>query len=569
MNKVKFISFTAGLVLAMAFTFSCSSDDGGGGESSPSVGDGGSSSSGGTQGSVSSSSYGNSDISSSSVGGGENSYSYCLLSGERLCLDGPFTSKDCATAGGSPSNSCPYGGVEPSSSSGEAESSSSVAPSSSSSGKQGISSSETASSSSEVESSSSVPPSSSSVVPSSSSALPSSSGVAISSSSDEPSSSSAHSSSSSITPSSSSAPTFACTITAATERRAGMVISPAPAVTCNGSTVTADLTWTPADLTPTAAGSVSISVSASSGVCSSMVAQCGSIYVTPPTFACTMAATTGRVGVAISPVPVATCNGNTVTADLTWTPADLIPTAESAVPVNVSANSGFCSGMAFRCGSITVSPPFTYESLLYEGQSYKTIKIGTQRWMAENLNYAVSGSKCNRNDPANCDTYGSLYNWSTAMALPSSCNSTSCSSQIQSPHRGICPSGWHIPSNEDWGKLFRYVGSTTVPNGIDGYIGRTAGKYLKATRGWSEYQEIYGTDEYGFSALPGGGGYSDGSFSSVDFNGLWWGWSASGNNACYLNIFYQGDGVNLLCGGSVSSSSLYSIRCLQDEDLQD
>ena len=169
MNKVKFKLFTAGLVLAMALTFSCSSDDGGGG------GGGGD-----TQGGVSSS--------SDDSGGNLQSYSYCLLSEERICLDGPFTAKDCNTAGGHPSNSCPYGGVEPSSSSG-------VAPSSNS---EGVSSSVDTD---DNPSSSGIAPSSGSVEPSSSSGVSSSVGTG-----DNPSSSSVVPSSSSeaVTPSSSS-----------------------------------------------------------------------------------------------------------------------------------------------------------------------------------------------------------------------------------------------------------------------------------------------------------------------------------------------------------------------------
>ena len=100
--------------------------------------------------------------------------------------------------------------------------------------------------------------------------------------------------------------------------------------------------------------------------------------------------------------------------------------------------------------------------------NYRTVVIGTQTWMAENLNYAVEGSKCYDNDPANCVKYGRLYDWSTAMGFPSSCNEDACSSQIQSKHRGICPSGWHLPSYDDWDILMDYVG---------GY--RTAGTKLK------------------------------------------------------------------------------------------
>ena len=389
---------------------------------------------------------------------------------------------------------------------------------------------------------------------SSSSAVPSSSSVALSSSS------SVLPSSSSVAPSSSSVPTFACAMTATTGT-VGLAITPAPAVTCNGSTVTAGLAWTPANLTPATAGNVSVSVSASSGVCSGRAAQCGSITVSPPTLACAMTATTGTVGLAITPAPAVTCNGSTVTAGLAWTPASLIPSAGGSVPVSVSASSGVCSGRVAQCGSIVSA--FTYGSLFYEGQSYKTIKIGTQTWMAENLNYVVEGSKCYDNDPAYCNTYGSLYDWATAMSLPSSCDSASCSSQIQSKHQGICPDGWHIPNNADWDKLYRYVDGTSGTSSP--YQSFTAPEYLKATSGWSD-NGVNGTDKYGFSALPGGCGWNNGSFHGVSNNGYYW--SASEHeNERYFGAYGRIMGkyyCNSASFAGDNKSSLWSVRCLQD-----
>jgi uncharacterized protein (TIGR02145 family) len=100
-------------------------------------------------------------------------------------------------------------------------------------------------------------------------------------------------------------------------------------------------------------------------------------------------------------------------------------------------------------------------SLTYEGKTYKTVKIGEQTWMAENLNFAANGGTCYDNDPANCDKYGRLYSWADAMAFNTSCNKGGCASDIQPHHRGICPPGWCIPSEADWGQLIDYVGGSS------------------------------------------------------------------------------------------------------------
>jgi uncharacterized protein (TIGR02145 family) len=173
--------------------------------------------------------------------------------------------------------------------------------------------------------------------------------------------------------------------------------------------------------------------------------------------------------------------------------------------------------------------------------------------MAENLNYAVEGSKCFSNNSAYCDEYGRLYDWSTAMGFASSCNSASCSNQIQSPHQGICPSGWHIPSQADWNTLSSYVQSTSGCSSCDARL-------LKSTGGW--YNDGNGTDQYGFSALPGGSGHSDGSFYNVGDYGLWW----SANEGNSSSAYYRGMSYNIdyAYWGSNYKSYLFSVRCVQD-----
>ena len=183
---------------------------------------------------------------------------------------------------------------------------------------------------------------------------------------------------------------------------------------------------------------------------------------------------------------------------------------------------------------------------------YKWVKIGTQVWMAENLNYNATNSRCYDDNTGgdsrgNCAKYGRLYNWTTAMVLQSSCNSNSCSSQISSKHKGICPSGWHIPRDYEWDALMTTVGGAS-----------TAGTELKATSGWN----TNGSDTYGFSALPGGYGNSGGSFLNVGNYGFWWSSSEyNAGNAYYRGMYYN---YELAEYNNTYKSYLFSVRCLQD-----
>jgi uncharacterized protein (TIGR02145 family) len=231
--------------------------------------------------------------------------------------------------------------------------------------------------------------------------------------------------------------------------------------------------------------------------------------------------------------------------------------------------------LSVRClqGEPSSSSVDVSSSSITDDKEYKTVKIGEQVWMAENLNYKTSDgrSRCypitgdtnsNDNDNDNCDKYGRLYTWATAMALPLSCNSNSCSSQIQPNHRGICPSGWHIPSNEDWDILYRYADSTSGTSSP--YSSSTAGKYLKAVSGWNSYIGIENLDSYGFSALPGGYGGTANSFYNVGYRGYWW--SASEyipvpGYAYHRYMYYFSEDAGW---DWESKPYLLSVRCLQD-----
>jgi uncharacterized protein (TIGR02145 family) len=196
-----------------------------------------------------------------------------------------------------------------------------------------------------------------------------------------------------------------------------------------------------------------------------------------------------------------------------------------------------------------------YGSVTHQDITYKTVVIGTQNWMAENITRGSSTVCYGNTDPDNCEEYiGSrLYNWAEAMALPSNynCNSTSCASRLSAKHKGICPSGWHIPDNDEWRTLLNFVGNNQ-------------GTKLKSASGW--YNNGNGTDDFGFTSLPDGYGVPDGGF----YGGLYdagkrsdW-WTASEYNASeayYWELYYNNTNI---VWGYYDKSYKFNVRCVQD-----
>ena len=107
-----------------------------------------------------------------------------------------------------------------------------------------------------------------------------------------------------------------------------------------------------------------------------------------------------------------------------------------------------------------------------DGQVYRTVTIGDQVWMAENLNFETDSSYCYNDSAEYCAKYGRLYEWSAAM--------------------DACPSGWHLPDTAEWKTLLAAVGGDSI-----------AGMKLKSTSGWNS--DGNGTDDFGFTVLPAGG----------------------------------------------------------------
>jgi len=187
-------------------------------------------------------------------------------------------------------------------------------------------------------------------------------------------------------------------------------------------------------------------------------------------------------------------------------------------------------------------------------QTYKTVVIGEQTWMAENLNYQVEGSKCVPDDGdvnlieagGLCSIYGRLYSWAAAMDLPSNCNTENCN--IQPRYRGVCPEGWHIPLEEDWDRLILFADNLSYDD-YDDYIyeSSTAGQFLK--------------DTSGFHALMGGFGYSSDEFSYVNERSNWWSSYESGEEASARTMRSENDRVEWRW---TPKANKLSIRCVKD-----
>jgi len=183
-------------------------------------------------------------------------------------------------------------------------------------------------------------------------------------------------------------------------------------------------------------------------------------------------------------------------------------------------------------------------------QVYKTVKINSLNWMAQNLNYDTTSSFCYGKDSLNCAHYGRLYSWKTAMA------GASASSLSPSEVQGLCPTGWHVPSVPEWSAMYSYVASVSAFG---------SGLSLRSEKNWEYYNSGYtGLDEFGFSALPGG--YvelSDTSFSALGEKAYWWSASAySSSEPYYWNISYNVSDMN----SSYSSYDSYgrSLRCVEN-----
>jgi uncharacterized protein (TIGR02145 family) len=219
----------------------------------------------------------------------------------------------------------------------------------------------------------------------------------------------------------------------------------------------------------------------------------------------------------------------------------------------------FCAGCEDN-GVTVVTPDVSTFTDGRDDKIYKKVQIGSQIWMAENLNYAADGSKCYEgyghggwsagSAEGNCEKFGRLYDWNTAM------NGEHSSHAVPSDVEGVCPIGWHLPSDAEW----------TV---LQDFVGINAGTKLKS-REWHDTHapggtpDPDGTDKYRFTALPGGYAGASGSGSHAGWNGFWWTATeteSDENQGWYREILGTQTGVSR---NHFEKHYYLSVRCVHD-----
>jgi len=166
-----------------------------------------------------------------------------------------------------------------------------------------------------------------------------------------------------------------------------------------------------------------------------------------------------------------------------------------------------------------------------DGQVYPTVQIGSQCWLQKNMNYSTGNSWCYDNNTSNCNTYGRLYDWQTAL--------------------GACPSGWHLPSDAEWTALTDFLGGESI----------AGGKMKEAgTAHWAS-PNTGATNSSGFTALPGGLRFSFGNFDNLTINAQFWSSTDFSSYAWYRCLLYNYEGVDRF---NLSKTVGFSARCVKD-----
>ena len=187
-----------------------------------------------------------------------------------------------------------------------------------------------------------------------------------------------------------------------------------------------------------------------------------------------------------------------------------------------------------------------------DGQIYKTVTIGSQIWMAENLNYEVDSSFCYNDSAKYCRMFGRLYRWAAAIGKSERECGYGNTCGLSGKVRGVCPEGWHLPDTTEWRTLINEVGEDS-----------TAGYILKSQTGW-----LYGdngSDVYGFSVLPAGYRSCGDSFDKGIYADFWSATEVNNKISAYYMCLRKFDKEYADADLSYTTKDFgYSVRCIQD-----
>ncbi len=234
----------------------------------------------------------------------------------------------------------------------------------------------------------------------------------------------------------------------------------------------------------------------------------------------------------------------------------------SSYQLNVDTTAGQVKLSVWGCGD-----SFTDYR---DGAAYTTVEIGTQCWMAENLNYGtrVDGSGeqtnnstvekyCYSDSTGNCDTYGGLYQWDEMMGYNTSCNGSGEGDEACSPVvQGICPENWHVPSHYELVALEREVCTSGTCASDFPYNTSTTG-----WRGTNEGTSLKQNGSSGFEGLLAGYRNTNGSFYNLGSYGDFWSSLESGSSAWPRVL---GSSISTVHRSTSTRAYGFSVRCIKD-----
>lgn len=207
-----------------------------------------------------------------------------------------------------------------------------------------------------------------------------------------------------------------------------------------------------------------------------------------------------------------------------------------------------------------------------DGQTYQWVQIGEQVWMAENLNFASDNSWCFCDDEINCENYGRLYTWYAVMNGEASSNSNPSGVQ------GICPPGWHVPSDAEWRQLTDYMLSlgmfdhSVCPSVVDIalksclQVGSPLGEGCNTSvhPRWDASRRHYGMDVFGFSALPGGFRWKDKYSVGLGEIGYWWSSTEHSSSDAQHHQVLHNQRIGIIHEHADKEAYGFSVRCVRD-----